>query len=379
MTSRSLVFPALAATALALAPRPAAAEIKACKTGSIVVGNPKFRGQGRPPATGGNAKADPALGVRSMVFKGNTMYTTNGEAIWSVDLATGALRRIAGDEQKGALRFSDGACADARFQNIHGLTLLPDGSLVAADYAASALVKVSSPDSPAQCRVSYHAGTSKPFQGSGTSAGDADGPADSAKLNWPEWPVADAAGNVYVIDSQTSRLRKVAPDRTVSTVATLPASASQTYRGLTLLKDKLYAVSNDSTSGVVSEIDPATGKVRKVFEGTWKQFVEIPQNSSPTLMAITNDGTNLFITGSGFIWRLTTAGKLTHVAGKGSPTDIPRTYDLKAAHPAKDLLLRIRNGDSSTMGTLAALAYHDGALYFRGREDGTYVVKIDCK
>lgn len=378
MISRSLVLPVLAAASLAQMPS-ARAEIKACKTGSIIAGNPKVGGPARPPASGGNAKSDPPLAVRSMVFKGNTMYTTNGDSIWSIDLASGALKKIAGEEHKGPPKFNDGSCAEARLQNIHGMTMLPDGSLVAADFPASALVKITSPGDPAQCRVSYHAGTDKPTQGNATNVGDDDGPVGTAKLNWPEWPVADAAGNVYFIDSQTSKLRKVAPDRTVSTIASLPSNGPQTYRGLTLLKDKIYAVSNGSTTGIVTEIDPKNGKVRKVFEGGYKQFVEIPQNTAPALMAITNDGTNLFVTGSGYIWKLSTAGKLTHVAGKGSPTDIPRTYDLKAPHPAKDLLLRIRNGDSSTMGTLAALTYHEGNLYFRGREDGVYVVKIDCK
>lgn len=381
MMLRSFRVPLVAVAVLGTAV-PASAEIKTCKTGQIVMGNPKYKGMERPAPSGSMVKADPPLGVRSMVFAGQTMYTSNGQEIWSADLASGAVKRIAGEHQKAATKFNDGPCPAARFTNVHGMTLLPDGSLVAADYGVSALVRIESPGDPAKCKVSYFAGTSKPVEGTINDPGEADGPGATAKLQWPEWPAADAAGNVYVIDSTTSKLRKVAADaqRTVSTVATLPTEGGlQAWRGLTVLKDKLYSVNNTTTAGVVFEIDPKTGKARKVFEGTYKQFVEIPQNTTPALSAITTDGSNLFITGSGFIWKLTPAGKLTHVAGKGNPTDIPKTYDLKAAHPAKDLLLRVRTGDSSTMGTTAALAYADGQLYFRGREDGVYVVRLDCK
>lgn len=383
MNPRSLVLPLLAGTAfLVAAPRSAAAEIKACKSGSIVIGNPKYRGADRPPPTGATAKSDPALAVRAMVFSGKTMYTSNGQEIWSVDLASGALRRVAGEHQKALSKFTDGPCDKARFHNVPGIAILPDGSLIVADQGASALLKVTSPAASASCNVSYLAGTSKPVDFNASAQGEADGPGATAKLQVPAWVAVDSAGNVYFIDLTSSKLRKVAADaqHTVSTVAQLPTgTGGQPYRGLTMLKDKLYAITNTSMSGVVVEIDPKTGTVRKVFEGAAKQLVEISPNTAPALMAITNDGTNLFVTGSGFIWRVTPAGKVTHVAGKGSPTDIPKSYDLAAAHPAKDLLLRIRQADAGTMGATASLAYHDGNLYYRGREDGVYVVKIDCK
>ena len=373
-----LLLPVLAATTLVAAPRPAAAQVKACKTGSIVVGNPSYKGTDRPAPAGVKATADPPLGVRAMVFKGKTMYTSSGEDVWAIDLAGGTMRRVAG-QHSPKLTFADGPCDKARFQNIHGLTLLSDGSIVVADFAAGALLKITSPDDPAACKVSYHAGTSTPADSTVAQSGDADGPPGTGKLLWPEWPAADAAGNVYVIDATTAKLRKVAPDRTISTVTTLPGGGSPTYEGLTLLGGKLYTISNGANTGIVTEIDPATGKVRKVFEGGYRQIVEIPPGRAPVLSAITSDGKDLFITGSGFVWRLTTAGKISHVAGKAIESELPRGYDVNAPHPPKDLYLRIRNGDATTTGALSALAYHDGSLYYRGRADGVYVVKIDCK
>lgn len=375
---RELLLPALAAVALIGAPRPAAAQVKVCKTGSVVVGNPNYQGTDRPPPTGNKATADPALGARAMVFKGKTLYTSSGEDIWAADLASGALRRVAG-QHSAKLTFTDGPCDQARFQNIHGLAMLPDGSIIVSDFAGGALLKISSPDDPAACKVAYHAGTSAAVDGQVRQSGDADGPPGTGKLLWPEWPVADAAGNVYVIDSTTSKLRKVAPDRTLSTVTTLPGGGNTSYEGLTLLGGKLYAINNTANSSIVTEIDPATGKTRKLFEGTYRQILEISPNTAPVFSAITSDGKDLFVTGSGFIWRLTTAGKLTHIAGRGSPLNLPPKFDLAATHPAKDLVLRIRNGDAGTIGTLSALAYHDGSLFYRGRADGVYVVKIDCK
>jgi len=59
------------------------------------------------------------------------------------------------------------------------------------------------------------------FAGSGTGGGFAGdgGAATSARLNNPSGVTVDAAGNVYIADQLNSRIRRVAPDGTISTVA----------------------------------------------------------------------------------------------------------------------------------------------------------------
>src|SRR6476646_6954209 len=57
--------------------------------------------------------------------------------------------------------------------------------------------------------------------GIGTSgfAGDG-GPATSASLSFPAGLTFDSAGNMYIADSFNSRIRKVAVDGTITTIAT---------------------------------------------------------------------------------------------------------------------------------------------------------------
>lgn len=61
-------------------------------------------------------------------------------------------------------------------------------------------------------------GTVSTLAGDGTT-GFQDGPGASAKFGWVEQIAADAAGNVYVADRGNHRVRKVATDGTVSTLA----------------------------------------------------------------------------------------------------------------------------------------------------------------
>src|SRR5262249_23022918 len=56
--------------------------------------------------------------------------------------------------------------------------------------------------------------------GNGTLAYAGDGgPAISAELGIPSDVAADAAGNIYIVDRNNSRVRKVTPDGTISTFA----------------------------------------------------------------------------------------------------------------------------------------------------------------
>jgi DNA-binding beta-propeller fold protein YncE len=63
-------------------------------------------------------------------------------------------------------------------------------------------------------------GTVGPFAGTGQPGFDGDaGPAVAAKLNYPQGVAVDGTGALYIADSGNHRVRKVAPDGTISTVA----------------------------------------------------------------------------------------------------------------------------------------------------------------
>src|SRR5262249_36399971 len=64
--------------------------------------------------------------------------------------------------------------------------------------------------------VSTVAGTGPPGE---TRGGFRDGPATQARFDRPEAVAVDDAGNLYVADTHNHRIRRIAPDGTVSTLA----------------------------------------------------------------------------------------------------------------------------------------------------------------
>jgi hypothetical protein len=371
------------ASASALVPAVSHAQAKACKMGTVVFGNPEFKPTGEVAKSGASAKSDPPLHWRTLTFSGNTVYTNTGQEVWAVDLSSGTQRLVAGQTQKNLPKFGEGKCADARFVNIQGMAALADGSVVVADHGAGSVLKIERPDDAAACAVSVLAGTNKKMDSvSSPPIGDKDGPVGASQLGYPHWPVTDAAGDVYFIDGNTTKVKKVTAGSppSVTTLATLPRdSGIQTYRGMTILKDKLYATANSFSTGFIFEVDTKSGAVKKIVAAEGRHLPEIGQGLTANFSGITTDGKDLFVTGSGYIWRVTPAGKIAHVAGAGAPLEWPKGYDPKAAHPAKNLILRYRVGDQTAHGSTAAIGYHDGALWFRGKNFAPYVLRIDCK
>ena len=363
---------------------PAAAQAqRTCKTGELFAGSPTFKAKGDEKLVpGGMGLTDePPLQWRTLDFAGKNLFTNTGQELWVADLTAGKVRRVAGEEKPGAPRFSDGPCAKARFVNIHDQVLLKDGSVIVADHGAHAILRVTDPLDPAKCAVSFLAGTRKATDSVNyLKGGDKDGPASEALISQPEWPVVDGAGNVYFVDGGAMKIKQLGLDDSVTTIAQMPRDKIQTFRGMTLLGDKLYTIGNSLATGFIHEVDTHTGKVRQVLAATYEQMPEVGQNQAVALSSITNDGKDLFVSSSGYIWRLSPkGGKPVYVAGAGSPTEYPKTYDPAGSYPAKQLVLRYRVGDQGNLGTNTAMTYYDGALYWRGRSDSPFIVKIDCR
>ena len=110
----------------------------------------------------------------------------------------------------GSFGFSgDGGPATAAQLNVPvGVALDPAGNLYIADQGNSRIRKVTPGGT-----ISTYAGTDTPgFSGDG-------GPATAAQLNVPVGVAVDPAGNLYIADSGSSRIRKVGPGGTISTYA----------------------------------------------------------------------------------------------------------------------------------------------------------------
>jgi sugar lactone lactonase YvrE len=117
--------------------------------------------------------------------------------------ASGAVTTLAGTSSAG---FADGAGTAARFDKPSGLALESSGNLFVADRNNNRIRKVA-PD-----------GTTTTFAGTGVGA-FADGTAGGAKFYNPTGLAFDAAGNLLVADKSNRRIRQIAPDGSVTTVA----------------------------------------------------------------------------------------------------------------------------------------------------------------
>jgi hypothetical protein len=364
-----------------------------CSTATLFAGNPLYDGQPNDrPAPGTGIKADPPFHFQNLVFVGKVLYSRDAGELWAFDTSAAKPvgKRIAGRNAGGSnSAFTAGPCESARFGWIKGIAALKDGSLFIVDGLANAVLKVKDPAGK-NCKVEYWAGTSEPKAefnpGSPPNMGDQDGPGAKAKFSNPGPIVTDDAGNAYVYDSDSRKIKKIANDtaHTVSTLGGKKIEAPYTIRNLTRIGAKLYGIGDDSTTATVVEIDTATGATRKVIEGRSEAFPPLPSSRSATLHGITTDGTGLIISGLGTVWYLTTAGKLKHIAGDGIPSiDFPRGgYDPKAKQPALKAQLpgaRIAVGPNQEVGSFEFITYHDGAIYLRGaRGPGYFVEKISC-
>jgi RNA polymerase sigma-70 factor (ECF subfamily) len=353
---------------------------KVCKAGALIFGDPGYvrKPSEAPNPAGQTVRQTPPLSWEGLVFEGDKVFTSSPREIWGGPVA-GAITRLAGDEQSLAA-FHDGPCADARFGAIWGIAFMRDGTMVVADTKANAILAISDPEKPS-CEVTTLVGPKTPLADARLApSGDTDGPAASAAIGRPAWPVVDRKGNIYFIDVATSKVKMIAPDaaHTVSAVGQLKSgNAVEPYHGMTMLDEKLYAVTSTFSNGVVQEIDPATKKVRVVIDAGANRFPPLEANHSPALGSIANDGNSLLVFGRGYIWRMTTDGSVKVVAGSGWDNEFPKDYNPAGVYPTNALKLFYRF-DMGASGASTYLAWYKDAIYWRGAMTSPYVVKITC-
>lgn len=114
---------------------------------------------------------------------------------------------IAGNAQSAG--FADGPAAQSKFRGLAGIASGPDDSIYVAD-AGNNRIRI----------VRQQAGSwvVQTLAGDGT-AGYRDGAGAQARFNNPQGVAVDASGAVYVADTGNHRIRRIAPDGTVATVA----------------------------------------------------------------------------------------------------------------------------------------------------------------
>lgn len=225
------------------------------------------------------------------------------------------------------------------------------------------------------------AGILSVFAGSGSNGSD-DGKGTAASFSFPTGITSDAAGNIYISDHGTFLIRKITPDGTVSTIA---------GSGETIEKDGLgRQASFNFPSGMVTDAagniyvaDTDVGTVRKITSNgmvttiVGKRVIIDGDAKNATFNRPTDlvtDATgNLFVAdaGNNVIRQITTAGIVSTYAGTGLPGNadgalktasfscplgiaIDVSGNLFIADSANNLIRKISNGVVSSIPLFVA-------------------------
>lgn len=175
------------------------------------------------------------------------------QAVSAMDIASGLITTG---------RAASGSGSTAGIDGPDGLVLGADGILYVADYRDDTLVQVSS------------TGVISPFVGSTGQIGAANGVGSAARLDGPDIPTVDGAGNIYLADYNNNSIRMITPSGTVTTIAGgangpslsngNPAAGFLDGPGASALFSGPAAVVFDPTSGNLFVADSNNSAIRMI-------------------------------------------------------------------------------------------------------------------
>ena len=164
---------------------------------------------------------------------------------------TGVVSTLAGSP--GAYGFADGTGATARFGFPKGVAADKAGNLFVADAGTHVIRKVTS------------SGVVTTLAGSPGQYGFVDGPGAQARFHQPDGVATDDAGNVYVSDGFNDAIRKISPGGVVSTLAASPKSDVSFPRGSDAIARIAAPIGLDvDTAGDIYVANGGGGTVLKV-------------------------------------------------------------------------------------------------------------------
>lgn len=184
----------------------------------------------------------------------------------------------------GAEGFSDGQGAAAAFNTPSALAIDAADNLYVADTGNNSLRKVT-PE-----------GIVTTLAGDG-SAGYRDGPARAAQFNGPVGLALDAHGNIYIADTYNDRIRKLAPDGQVSTLAGGAAPGYQDGQAANALFDTPCTIVA-APNGALYIADTGNNRLRKLAPNGEVTTLALNMQESdgpstliaPMALALTHDG-----------------------------------------------------------------------------------------
>jgi len=256
-----------------------------------------FAGQlgvaGTANGTGTGAQFDSPSGL-AFDKNGNLYVSDTGNNTIRKITTSRVVSTIAG--VAGSSGFLDGATGSAQFNSPLGIAVAPNGTVYVAD-------------SGNHCIRAIAAGSVSTFAGSPQNWGGANGSGTNAMFNGPVGLAFDTRTNLFVADANNDTIRKITPNRTVTTFAGAagvdgstdgevtvarfrsPAELAFDQRGNLFVADSFnQTVRKISTDGMVSTVSGTAGwaGTNDGVNGTGKFF-------NPYGLAVGADGT-LFLT-----------------------------------------------------------------------------------
>ncbi|MEN3340186.1 MAG: hypothetical protein V7647_3862 [Acidobacteriota bacterium] len=194
----------------------------------------------------------------------------------------------------GGLGYADGPGASARFSTPSGIALGAGGVLYVADTGNNAIRRIA-PDGT----VSTVAG--------GLSPGSVDGAARDARFDGPVGVAVDSAGRVIVADTYNDRIRALAPDGTVTTLAGSAGPGYADGPAGAARFDTPCGVAVDG-AGTIYVADSGNGMVRTIS----------PQGIVATVGPVPDDGLvrpiGIGVSAQGLIYVTDDRGRLVEIA-----------------------------------------------------------------
>ena len=199
--------------------------------------------QGNADGNGTNAEFLSPLGVTIDAM--GTVYVSDNVTIRQI-MPNGEVTTLAGDNENNG--FADGVGSNALFNFIIGIVTDSQGTIYVADAINHKIRKIT----PSGV-VSTLAGNTEGF---------ADGTGSNAQFNAPIGLAIDAANNIYVTDTGNHKIRKITPDGLVSTIAGSVAGFAD-GNGANAEFDSPVGISIDTQDNIYVS-DLSNFKIRKI-------------------------------------------------------------------------------------------------------------------
>lgn len=290
---------------------------------------------------------------------GNLYIADSGYGrIRKVTLSSGVITTVAGGGPYGSL--GDGGPATAAYLAPTGVCVDASGNIYISDIFSNRIRKVDAVSG----LISTVAGSGPTGWGSGGFSGDG-GAATSALLNQPTGVSVDAAGNIYIADTQNNRIRKVDTSGAISTVAGGGAAGWPSFGDGGLATDaSIYSPQDVFTDGGNLYIaEGGYSRIRKVTAGNISTVAGngtsgFSGDGGPATSANLLFPRGVYVDGAGNITVADTGNdRIRRVdAGSGNITTVAGGY-IGDGSPATQANLKILNGRQDIFVDVAGNLY----------------------